>query len=267
MTVWKVSRDGRAAHFFDPALDLSVLAFSFEDSLFAQVSLKTFVSDASATLVLGPFAHFAAVSDFVTGFLIRLESDHDDGVYGIETVEPSEIPEAPEVPLERSFAREAMSPVMAADLAWEAQELLDAGEDVVDGVARLERGYVGVRYDERSYAEYVAQGSLDVLYTVQEAAAVPVDLAVAAPVAAAPPGPEIPDVIHPIPVETMLEPVTIDRPADVVSFPNIPRAAIPRTTPFTLIDWMSLPVRVVEERLSDHLSVLRSQMAASGGAR
>jgi hypothetical protein len=272
MTSWKLSDLGRAAQFRDEDLDLEILAFGFEGDLFAEIGLHSLTTGAIHRFVLGPFAHFAAISDFVTGILIRLEAETEDGIYDIVVVPDAEVPREPEVPLIRSFANEMMSPVMAADLTWEAQEILDSGGDVVAGIADLEKNYLGDRYDATSAADYAAQGNAEVLRLV-EADAVTVD-SVAADAAtttalpsvpAADPVLGFPDVIRPIPVDAPMEPLVLASEPARAPFPNMPRAAVPKAAPFTRIDWLSLPVRVVEEHLSDQLSLLLSKW--TGGKR
>ncbi len=263
VATWKVSNSGRAAQFTDGDLDLVVLAFQSGGDLFAEVSLRSFITDAGHKLVLGPFSHFAAVTDFVTGILIRLDADSEDGVYGIELVADADLPASPDVPLARSFAMEAMSPVMAADLTWEAQELLDAGGDVEAGISALEKGYLGARFDLMSADDYAAQGHAEVLAAVSAPQTVSSpDLETETPPPTEEARPEFPDVIRPIPVDgpmQSVEPQPAQNRFTRVPFPNMPRAATPRAHPFVPIDWRELPVRVVEEQLSDRLSLLLSR--------
>ena len=48
---------------------------------------------------------------------------------------------------------------------------------------------------------------------------------------------------------------------------NMPRAAVPRTSPFHPIYWSTLPVHIVEERLSRELSLLRASWRGRAAAR
>lgn len=302
MSVWRAAESGDRVHFHDEVLDLAVLVFTHEQRIFAEVVLTGLAVPEPHHLVLGPFAHFAAVTDAISGYLIRIEADEDDGVFKVVRVPDADVPAAPAVPAARAFSPEMMSPNLAAELVWEAQQLLDTGLDPTEGVRLLETGYHGERYDPQSASEYAGQCSLDLLKAVTAAppptdaranpaiaeASGPVQAAVGVPTTSpvvVDPGPALapeaapaehqpavhsdpnppmspPAVLAPIATQPRLGTLVVAPVAAVGTgaVTNMPRAAIPRANPFVPVDWSTLPVHVVEERLSQELVLLRASM-------
>lgn len=279
MTLWRAGAGGDRVHFHDEALDLAVLVFTEADRIFAEVALTGLGRPDPFRQVLGPFAHLAAVADAVTGYLIRVEAEEDDGVITVRQVPDADLPPPPAVPAARLFSAEMMSPRLAADLLWEAQQLLDTGEDPAAGVAMLEAAYRGERYDAQTLDAYRAQCSLDLLAAVSDpGAAAPPARSVTLPEALDPvpvvsaalvgaPAPVVPDPVVSPPDQ--LKPISTQPRLNTLAVPpvpsvgtghvtNMPRAAVPRTSPFVPIDWSTLPVHIVEERLSQELSLLRA---------
>ncbi len=281
MTPWRVGRGGDRVLFHDEATDLRVLVFVRDDKILAEISLSRLVGDERFSMVLGPFAHLAAVCDAVTGFLIRLEADEEDGVISVVRAGDETLPESPPVPAARLFSAEMMSPFLAADLMWEAQQLLDTGLDPAAGVAALESAYPSERYDRQDLAAYREQCGLDLLDLAQRTAdqvrssgpaAVTATIsppsAPAAPQVATAPlpapavaAPETPIRLKPIATQPLLAPIGVRAVPSVGTgqVTNMPRAAIPRTQPFVRVDWSGLSVIVIEEQLTRELSRLRAQ--------
>ena len=283
MTLWRAGASGDRVHFHDEVLDLAVLVFTEADRIYAEVALTGLGRPEPFRQVLGPFAHLAAVADAVTGYLIRVEAEDDDGVITVRQVPDADLPRSPAVPAARLFSAEMMSPRLAADLMWEAQQLLDTGEDPAAGLAMLEAAYRGERYDAQTLDAYRAQCSLDLLAAVTETASgpepmepgpeqeavVPAHVEAAAMVSVPERVPEPPTQLRPIATQPRLATLAVPTVPSVGTghVTNMPRAAVPRTSPFVPIDWSTLPVHIVEERLSQELSLLRASWRGRAMAR
>lgn len=283
MTLWRAGAGGDRVHFHDEVLDLAVLVFTEAERIYAEVALTGLGRPEPFRQVLGPFAHLAAVADAVTGYLIRVEAEDDYGVITVRQVPDADLPQPPAVPAARLFSAEMMSPRLAADLMWEAQQLLDTGEDPAAGLAMLEAAYRGERYDAQDLDAYRAQCSLDLLAAITaaetgsepgraEAQPQPVESAPTepvVPVTTAGPAATPPTQLRPIATQPRLDTLAVPAVPSVGTghVTNMPRAAVPRTSPFVPIDWSTLPVHIVEERLSRELSLLRASWRGRAAAR
>ena len=105
MTLWRAGAGGDRVHFHDEVLDLAVLVFTEAERIYAEVALTGLGRPEPFRQVLGPFAHLAAVADAVTGYLIRVEAEDDDGVITVRQVPDADLPQPPAVPAAAASSR------------------------------------------------------------------------------------------------------------------------------------------------------------------
>lgn len=280
MHILNIAGDDSVAWIRDDVAGAEVLAFARAGKVFGRARLTALLDPEPFDYVLGPFAHVGALTDAFGLYLQGVFALSDTLVI---TTKPgaTPVPPAPELPGYRTLQQPAMRPEFAAAILLKLQECLDAGDAAMAAGLRFEKDFAGDKIDDRD-AGFYARGLAVSLGTpaqvnptqvfiekLEAAAAVPPVKVVAAP------APEL--LIPPLSVEQREKaeaklfelPVIARRPslraqpvptgASTARFP-IGGERANRLVARTPIDWSGLPVRVVEQRLTDEQSLLRADL-------
>lgn len=281
MHILNIAGDDSLAWIRDEVAGTQVLAFAKAGKVFGLVRLTALIDPEPFDYVLGPFVHVGALTD---AFGLYLEGVSAlSGKLVIKTRPgAAPVPALPDLPGYRTPQQPAMRPEFAAAILLKLQECLDAGDAAMAAGLRFEKDFAGDTVDDRDSGFYarglaVSLGSpVPVNATrvfiekLEAAAAVPPAKVVAAP------APEL--LIPPLSAEQREQaeaklfelPVIARRPslraqaiptgASTARFPIGGERSTSRMVARTPIDWSGLPVRVVEQRLTDEQSLLRADL-------
>lgn len=279
MHILNIAGDDSLAWIRDEVAAAEALAFAKNGKVFGRFRLTALLDGEGFDYVLGPFAHVGALTD-AFGFYLNGVS----ALAGALVISPkagaTPVPPVPDLPGYRSPQQPAMHPEFAAAILLKLQECVDAGDAAMATVLRFEKDYAGDKVDDRNAASYAQKLDVSVgakanptqvfIGQLEAAAAVPPVSVVAAA------APEL--LIPPLSAEQREEaqaklfelPVIARRPslraqaiptgASTARFPIGGDRNTSRLVARTPIDWSGLPVRVVEQRLTDEQSLLRADL-------
>jgi hypothetical protein len=281
MHILNIAGDDSVAWVRDDVTGTEMLAFAKGGKVFGRAHLTALVDPEPFDYVLGPFAHVGALTD-AFGFYLQGVSALAGSMVIIPRANATPVPSVPDLPGYRTLQQPAMHPTYAAAILLKLQECLDAGDAAMAAALRFEKDYAGDKVDDRDAASYARR--LDVRVGAQPAVnptkvfIEKLEAAAAAPAAPVGVSPATELLIPPLSSDEREKaeaklfelPVISRRPslraqpiptgASSARFPIGGERTASRLVARTPIDWSGLPVRVVEQRLTDEQSLLRADL-------
>lgn len=281
MHILNIAGDDSLAWIRDEVTATEALVFAKAGKVFGRFRLTPLLDPEPFDYVLGPFAHVGALTDALGVYLKGVAALSGDLVI---TTRPgaTPVPVTPELPGYRSLQQPPMHPEFAGKVLLKLQECLDAGDAAMAAGLRFEKDYAGDIVDDRDASFYAR--TLDVRVGGQPAASPTkvfiekLEAAAAAPAATVAVAPAAQLLIPPLSADEREKaeaklfelPVISRRPslraqaiptgASSGRFPIGGERTTSRLVARTPIDWSGLPVRVVEQRLTDEQSLLRADL-------
>ncbi|PZR95210.1 MAG: hypothetical protein DI537_05340 [Stutzerimonas stutzeri] len=278
MHILNIAGDDSVAWIRDEISAAEAVAFASAGKVFGRFRLTSLLDPEPFDYVLGPFVHVGALTDAFGHYLNGVAAL--SGRFVIKARPGAlPLPPLPRLPGYRDVHAAALHPVFAGEILLKVQECLDAGDGPMAAALRFEKDYAGDRFDDHDAAFYsrslnielgglapVAKPSRTAEFIQKlEAAAEGQDSTAQAELL--------------IPPLTKEERVTAE--AKLFELPVMSRRPSIRVQPvpagassarFSLggdrsagrpaarmpIDWSGLPVRVVEQRLTEEQSLLRA---------
>ena len=285
MHTLNIAGDDSVAWIRDEVAGAEALAFDKAGKVFGLVRLTALLDPEPFAYVLGPFVHVGALTD-AFGLYLQGVSALSGKLVIATRAGATPVPVLPELPGYRALQQPAMRPEFAAAILLKLQECLDAGDAAMAAGLRFEKDYAGDKVDDRDASVYARELAVSLGTRVpanptqafiEKLEAQNAGSAAVPPVKVAPaPAPEllIPPLsaaqreqaeakLFELPVISRgpsLRAQPVPTGASTARFPIGAERSTSRLVARTPIDWSGLPVRVVEQRLTDEQSLLRADL-------